>query len=90
MEMAWEAHDFAPRPVATEPVPYVVGDQIQVTDPAGGCYRAEVERIAPDGSGYRLVAAVKAPRRFRDQLVVARVDVSGHGPHVAPWGVPGA
>ena len=90
MEMAWEAHDLEPRPVATDTVPYAVGDRIQVTDPGGGCYRAEVERISPDGTGYRLVAAVVAPRRFRDQLVVARVDAAGHGPHVSPWAETGA
>ncbi len=65
--------------------PYEAGDQIRVTDPAGTEYRARVEKILPDDSGYRVVAAVVAPRRLRNQMVVALVDLQGVGPHVAPW-----
>lgn len=85
MEMAWEPHGAVPVLHEVPVPPYGAGDEVQVTDPSGAVYRAAVERVVPDDEGYRVVAQVLSPRRYRDQVVVVRVGADGHGPHASPW-----
>ncbi len=75
------AQMWAPAPVAA---PYVTGDRVQITGPDASNYTARIEQVVPDSDGYRIVAAVTAPRRYRDQIVITRVDAHGSSAHLRP------
>ncbi len=79
------------------PAPYRRGERVQVDAPDGTTYLARVEEVwvspaaATDwdaataaGLDFTVVAAVVAPRRFRNQLITTRVAADGNGPFVRP------
>jgi hypothetical protein len=64
--------------------PYRPGERIHVFPPGSGTgYLVRVERISPlaDG-GYKLVAAVRSPRRLRGHVVTITVDADGCRPEL--------
>lgn len=63
--------------------PYVPGDHLQVTGPHQDSYRVCVARVTPCGDGFEIVATVSSPRRYRDKVIVTRVDAEGLGPHIS-------
>jgi hypothetical protein len=70
-------------PVTDAPAPYVRGDRITVTSPAGDRFLVRLEAVTPTGTGdYTLVGAVVAPRKFRSHVLSTVVDAEGVGPSV--------
>jgi hypothetical protein len=64
--------------------PYRPGERIHVLPPGAGTgYLVRVERISPlaDG-GFKLVAAVRSPRRLRSHVVTITVDADGCCPEL--------
>ena len=65
--------------------PYRVGDRISVTGPDEKTYVARVEKVTPVSAGsFSVLAAVVAPRNFRNQVIAARVDTDGLSAAIRP------
>lgn len=63
--------------------PYRPGERIHAVDPVAGTgYLLRVERIAPVADGFKLVAAVRWPRRLRSHVVTITVDADGRAPEL--------
>jgi len=65
--------------------PYRVGDRISVTGPDEQTYLVRVEEVTPVSTGsFSLLAAVVAPRKFRNQVIATRVDADGLSAAIRP------
>lgn len=69
----------------TRIAPYTPGDQVRVHDDSGRVLLARVEQVARQGRDFTVAAAVIAPRRFRNQMVVATVAEDGSSAHIEPY-----
>jgi len=73
---ATETHQVLP--TARVQSPYGFGDKVSITGPNGRNYRARVEEVTPTAPGeFCIVASIDAPRRYKSQLIIARVDTDG-------------
>jgi hypothetical protein len=80
-----EAEKVVTAPSLPAPVPtrsYRVGDRLLAVGPDGTRFETRVEHVHAVDGQVEVTAAVRAPRRFRGNVLSLRLDAEGRSPYV--------